>query len=124
MLQGLVAVVLFDLAGEAAARALHLPLPGPVVGMVLLVIALLVRDDLAVRFERGAGLLLRHMSLFFIPAGVGILAEGEMLRTEWLPISVAIAVSTLLALLTGAFAFMLAARGVHGARGARGEREG
>ena len=119
MLQGLVAVVLFDLAGEAATRAFHLPLPGPVVGMVLLVIALLVRDDLATRVERGAALLLRHMSLFFIPAGVGIVAEGEMLRTEWLPISVAITVSTLLALLAGAGAFVLVARGIRGARGVR-----
>ena len=114
MLQGLVAVVLFDLAGEAATRTFHLPLPGPVIGMVLLLVALLVRDDLALRLERGAAMLLRHMSLFFIPAGVGIVGELDTLRAEWLPILVAILVSTLLALLAASGAFVLV-------RGRRGE---
>jgi holin-like protein len=110
MLPGLLAVLLFDLAGEAAARFLRIPLPGPVIGMGLFLAALIARRDLAARIERGASLLLRHMSLFFVPAGVGVLTQLDVIRAEWLPISVALVGSTLCALVAGAQVFAWAAR--------------
>ena len=110
MLPGLVAVLLFDLAGEGAARYLGVPLPGPVIGMVLFFAALVIRRELASRVERGASLLLRHMSLFFVPPAVGVVARLDVLRAEWLPIAIAIALSTWLTLVAGSTAFAWAAR--------------
>jgi holin-like protein len=74
-------------AGEAAARGLHLPLPGNLVGMVLLA-AILRAGWVSMEAVRPlAELLLRHMALFFVPAGVGLMRYLGLLRTEWLPIA-------------------------------------
>ncbi len=103
-------ILLFDLAGELAERALRVPLPGPVIGMALLFAALGLARGLAARIERGAGVLLGQMSLFFVPAGVGVVAQLGLLGAEWLAIGVALVGSTLLALVASAGAFTLAAR--------------
>lgn len=110
VLRGLVAVVAFDVAGEILARVAGVPLPGPVIGMVLFFAALLAMRDRATHVERGAALLLRHMSFFFVPAGVGVITELDVFRAEWRPIVVALLASTWLGLLAAAWAFALAAR--------------
>jgi putative effector of murein hydrolase LrgA (UPF0299 family) len=107
----LLVIALFDVAGEAASRGLHVPLPGPVVGMLLLLAVLALRPRWAERLARGGELLLRHMALFFVPAGVGVVTELHVLETEWLPVCVALVASTLVGLLAGAGAFALVARG-------------
>ncbi len=109
-LRGLLVVVLFDLLGELAARGLHLPLPGPVVGMLLLLLAMSLRPALAASCEAGAGLLLRHMSLLFIPAAVAALTSLALLRVEGVRIVVVLVTSTTLALLGAGWAFVFAAR--------------
>src|SRR5437588_10711766 len=112
---GLALCVAFDVVGELLARELHLPIPGAVVGMALLFSVLVAMKrrarDVVARVERGAAVLLRHMSLFFVPAGVGVMVEIDVLRAEWLPITIALVASTLLALGAGAGAFAAVARG-------------
>ena len=72
------------------------PIPGPVVGMVLLLVVLLIR-----RPERTAGVvraadgLLRHLQLLFIPAGAGIVAYLAVLGASWLPVLCGLVVSWL-----------------------------
>lgn len=98
MLRPLTTLVLCQFVGEVAARALGLPLPGPVLGLLLL-LALLVASggpDEAMR-ATSAGLL-RHLSLLFVPAGVGVMTQWEALRQDWLAALVAILVSTALGL--------------------------
>jgi len=86
-------------AGEAAARWLHLPLPGNLVGMVLLA-ALLRAGWIGMETVRPlAELLLRHMALFFVPAGVGLMRYLGLLRAEWLPIAGGCAAGVLAVLL-------------------------
>jgi holin-like protein len=83
-----------QLAGELLVAATGLPVPGPVCGMVLLFLGLLVfglPDDLAALGET----LLSNLSLLFVPAGVGIMLHAQLLSREWLPIGVALVVSTL-----------------------------
>ncbi|MEG9433135.1 CidA/LrgA family protein [Terriglobus sp. ADX1] len=84
-----------QLAGEAVHRALHLPLPGPVLGMALLATILLLRkrepDTALVQTSNG---LLRWLGLLFIPAGAGVVANLDLLRSAWLPITVALLLST------------------------------
>jgi holin-like protein len=90
MILGLIAILLCQLVGEVVVRTLDLPLPGPVLGMLLLLIVLRVRR---VSPDRGpiataAAPLLRHLQLLFVPAGVGVIVLLSELRADWLPISV------------------------------------
>lgn len=92
--------------GEVLRRALGLPLPGAVIGMILLALALVVanRDrgrgisDKTPQLSRTADLLIANMGLLFVPAGVGVIAELGVLRQNWLPILVGLFVSTVLGL--------------------------
>lgn len=107
----LMLIALFDVAGELVARYLRVPLPGPVLGMLLLLAALLLREGLATRLAWGGNILLRHMALFFIPAGVGVVTQLPVLRAEWLAVCAAVIGSTVLGLIVASGTFVLAARG-------------
>ena len=68
----------FQSAGEVLSRGLSLPFPGPVVGMLLLLVALrwpMVRESVAVC----ADFLLSHLSLLFVPVGVGVMVHLDLL---------------------------------------------
>jgi putative effector of murein hydrolase LrgA (UPF0299 family) len=83
-----------QLAGELAVAATGLPVPGPVCGMALLFIGLLVfglPDDLA----KIGDTLLSNLSLLFVPAGVGVMLHAKLMAQDWLPIAVALIVSTM-----------------------------
>lgn len=73
----------FLLAGTLLVRLAGLPTPGSVVGMVLLAAALRLRLLPLAAVRPAAELLLRHMALFFVPPGVGLMLYPEMLRAEW-----------------------------------------
>ena len=110
MVPALVTILCFQLAGEVLSRALGLPLPGPVVGLVLLLGAMRLQPGLAPWLRPVGQGLLAHLSLFFVPAGVGIVAHLPVLRDQGLALLAAIAGSTVLALVAGAGAFTLVAR--------------
>jgi holin-like protein len=84
----------FQFVGEAISRFLAVPIPGSVIGMGLLLAALgsgLVR---LAWVEEGADLLLAHLALFFIPAGVGVMVHFDLLKAQWLPVVVSMVLST------------------------------
>lgn len=91
---GLLLLLAFSLAGDAIARTARLPLPGSVVGMLLLAAGVRLRWIPVSLVEDAAGLLLRTMALLFVPAGVGVMVYGGLLRAEWLPIVAGSVVST------------------------------
>lgn len=94
---GALAVLLvYQLVGEVAVVAFRLPIPGPVVGMALLFASLIVRGTVTDDLGSTANGLLRHLSLLFVPAGVGVMAHLGRLTDEWLPITVSLVLSTLL----------------------------
>lgn len=77
-LRGLAWLLALQSFGELLARGLALPFPGPVVGMVLLLVALrwpLVREPVAAC----ADFLLAHLSLLFVPVGVGVMTHLPLL---------------------------------------------
>ena len=115
MLRAFVVIVCFQFAGEALSRFAGLPVPGPVVGLALLVLAALAWPALQREVEEVADLLLRHLSLLFVPAGVGVLQYLDLLRREWLPLLAVIVISTALTLAVSALAFAAMAK-----RGGRG----
>ena len=110
MIPALVTLLGFQLAGEVASRALGLPLPGPVLGMVALVIAFSLWHALVEVVRPVAQGLLAHLSLLFVPAGVGVVAHLPVLAAEGPAIAVALVGSTILAIAVGALAFAGVAR--------------
>jgi len=98
MLASFATLLVFQCLGEGITFALKLPIPGPVVGMLLLFFALVAYPSLLDRIEATGSELLRHLSLLFVPAGVGIVAAAGQVRGHWLTVILAVAVSTLLTL--------------------------
>lgn len=98
MLQGWAVLLSFQLAGEVLTRALRLPVPGPVVGMALLLGALELRPPKDEGLRTVANGLLSHLSLLFVPAGVGVMLHAPRLAAEWLPVLVSLVASTAAAL--------------------------
>ena len=94
MLNPLTLLLLYQLGGEVLVRVTGLPIPGPVIGMTLLLLTLLVRDQVGHDTRAHAGSFLQHMSLFFVPAGVGVMVHLQRVAGEWLPITLALVLST------------------------------
>jgi len=104
-LAGITWLLVFQFAGEAIVRLAGLPLPGPVVGMALLFAALVVRGRVPESLGSASDGLARHLSLLFVPAGVGVMMYARRLADEWLPIAVALVVSTVVAIAVAALVF-------------------
>lgn len=97
MIAGLTWLIGFQLLGELVVRVADLPVPGPVVGMLFLFVLLRLRGDEG-SVVRAGGALLRHLQLFFVPAGVGVVVYLSVLGRDALPIAVAMLGSWLLGL--------------------------
>lgn len=101
-----------ELTGELVRAAGHLAVPGPVIGMLLLTLGLLMRrergDDTGREPRAETGLhavangLISNMGLLFVPAGVGVIAQFHVIRAQWLPILAGLLGSTLLGLVVTA----------------------
>ena len=103
MLFYLTVILVCQLAGESLVLALGLPLPGPVIGMVLLFAGLLLRGGIPAGLGSVGGALLDNLSLLFVPAGVGVMLHGPLIGQDWLAVSVALVVSTLATVLVTAW---------------------
>ena len=101
VLQGLAWLLLCQSAGEALARLGHLPLPGPVLGMLLL-IALLQWSRVRAAIGAASDALLAHLSLLFVPVGVGVMTHLGLLSTYGLRLLIAITLSTWIGLAVAA----------------------
>ncbi len=95
MIANLSLILTCQLIGEVIVRGLHLPLPGPVIGLLFLFVALVLRDRLAVlargplrkgAVEGTAKGMLAHLSLLFVPAGVGIVQQLDLLTQHGIAI--------------------------------------
>jgi holin-like protein len=119
MIASLSLILLCQLAGEVLVRGFALPMPGPVVGLVLLLGLLLARDRFA-RLARGplqqGGVetvsknMLAHLSLLFVPAGVGVVQKLDLIAAHGLAIVAVLAASVVITLLVTVATFLLASR--------------
>ena len=94
-LTGLAWLLALQSAGELLSRGLSLPFPGPVVGMMLLLLALrwpLVREPVAAC----ANFLLAHLSLLFVPVGVGVMTHLSLVSQYGGRMLVVVVLSTLI----------------------------
>ncbi len=104
-LVGLGVLALFSVAGNAASEALHLPVPGTVVGMLLLLAALAPAREVPRGLRRAADLLVSHLNLFYVPAAVAVTAYVPLLRHDGLAITVAVVLGTWAALAVAVLTF-------------------
>jgi len=115
MIAAFAVLLVCQLVGETATRALGLPLPGPVLGMMLLFAALVWRGrggalEPPAALSSVSGVLIGNLSLLLIPAAVGIVQQGALLSRYGLIIAVTIVSSTLLTLMVTALVFRAVAR--------------
>ena len=99
MLAALTWLLLYQLTGEILVHVLDIPVPGPVIGMALLFLTLVIRGygerPIPRALQQTANTLLQHLSLLFVPAGTGVMLYLQLIMDEWLPISVALIISTI-----------------------------
>jgi holin-like protein len=98
MLSALTLLLLLQLIGEVFVQWFALPVPGPVIGLILLLGVLLWRGRLPDDLRHTANVLLQHMSLLFVPAGAGVMIHAARVADEWLALSLALVGSTLLSM--------------------------
>jgi len=119
MIASLGLILLCQLGGEVFVRALTLPVPGPVVGLLLLLVLLLARDRFRVLargplqqdgVENAGRGLLAHLSLLFVPAGVGVVQKLDLIAEHGIAIIVVLVVSVVVTLLATVATFLFASR--------------
>lgn len=119
MIASLSVILICQLIGEVIVRGLRLPLPGPVIGLALLFALMILRDrftalargplrDNAV--EGTAKGMLAHLSLLFVPAGVGVVQNLDLLAQRGVAIALVLAASVVVTLLVTAGTFLIISR--------------
>jgi putative effector of murein hydrolase LrgA (UPF0299 family) len=115
MIPGLALILSCQLAGEALVHGTGWPLPGPVVGMVILLLLLLLNDSLPnpaeTRFVTAPSeALVANLSVLFVPAGVGVVNKLDVLEAHWIALALALVASTIIGLAVTALVFAGVAR--------------
>lgn len=105
MLIGILLLMLFNLLGYGLVTLLNLPIPAPVAGLVILLAFLMLQGSLSESLAKAAIRLLPLLPLFLIPASVGVVEHGEVIRKEWLPITLALTLSLVASFLATPFLF-------------------
>jgi len=114
MLHAITILLSCQLAGQVAVTASGVALPGPVLGMALLAGLMLISPGIYTVVRGLAEGLLAHLSLLFVPAGVGVVAHLHLLGENGVALVLALVVSTLAGLVTSALVFAGVLRLVEG----------
>lgn len=85
VLYAFLALLVLQWVGEVLVQALGLPLPGALVGALLLLVGLLLLGCLPKALEQTSGALLQNLMLLFIPIVAGVMLHFERIASEWLP---------------------------------------
>lgn len=113
MLIGLLVLLLFQFVGELFVLVVGMPVPGPVVGMVLLLGCLILKGEVPDYLRLPSEALLKHLALLFVPAGVGLMVHFKLLQADWLAILVALIVSTALTIVITGLILNRSAKKLH-----------
>lgn len=109
-LNGITLLLVYQLVGEVTVRLLDVPIPGPVLGMVMLFVTLLIRGQAPDSVDQASSALLSHLSLLFVPAGVGMMVHFDRIAQEWVPITLALLLSTIITMVATALIMQLTSR--------------
>ncbi|SDW16097.1 CidA/LrgA family protein [Marinobacter mobilis] len=121
-LNGITLLLVYQLVGEVAVRLAGVPIPGPVLGMVMLFLTLWGRGGMAESVTQASTALLSHLSLLFVPAGVGMMVHFGRIADEWVPITLALLLSTVITMVATALIMQLTTRWLIGAGAGQGGR--
>jgi len=103
-------ILVICLAGEAINKFFNLPIPGSVIGMIVL-LALLSKGIIKLEMIDGiAKFLLDHLALFFVPPGISLINNLDLLRKEWFPILAIILISTIIVIIVTGLTIQLLKR--------------
>ncbi len=91
-------LLLYWAIGEGITLLFHWSIPGSILGMVLLTLSLEFKLLKLSAVEDASDFLIRNMAFFFIPPGVGMMVNMQLIADNWLAITVAVIVSTVLVL--------------------------
>ncbi|SDO03686.1 holin-like protein [Halomonas shengliensis] len=94
LIMGMSVLLTCQFLGEVIARGLTLPIPGPVIGMVILLAGLMVRGKVPRSLRLTGEGLLCYLTLLFVPAGVGLMVHFALIGRDLVPILVTLMVST------------------------------
>jgi len=111
MIDGLVRILLFQGIGEVIAHFLLPLVPGPVVGLVLLLAFLVWRGRVSEGVELVSAAFVRYLGLLFVPAAVGVVMYWPHLRQQALAIAVALVVSVVATIAVSALIAKVLSRG-------------
>ncbi|WP_246139113.1 CidA/LrgA family protein [Gelidibacter salicanalis] len=98
MLKGFLWIFIFLGLGELINYALDIPIPGNILGMLLIFIALKLNIIQLKTLKPASDLLLKYMVLFFVPYGVGLMSYYDFIESYWVILSVAAVFTTLITL--------------------------
>lgn len=112
-INGLTILLVYQLIGEITVRFFAVPVPGPVLGMLLLFVTLLVRRSADGAIDSASRSLLSHLSLLFVPAGVGMIVHLNRVADEWLSITFALVLSTIITMAVTAGVILGVSRLIH-----------
>jgi len=93
MIRGLVQILLLQGLGEIISKLLGLPIPGPVIGLVILLATLLMRRRIDADLDLVATAFTQHLGLLFIPAAVGVVMFVPQLANHGLTIAIILLIS-------------------------------
>lgn len=98
MLKGIVVLLVFQFLGECISKLFELLVPGPVIGMVLLLFFLMLRKKSFKSLDNAVFIHLRYLPLLFIPVGMGIITQVDVISKEFWAISISLLLGTTIAL--------------------------
>lgn len=98
MVKAFCVFICLQIVGELISTALHLPVPGALVGMLILLGWLIARAELPEALASGADTLHQHLGLFFVPVGVSLAGNIELIRAKGIVLFVIILISTWLSI--------------------------
>jgi holin-like protein len=99
LLRQFLIILIVCFTGEVLSKVVHIPLPGSIIGMILLFICLISGILKLEMIEEISKFLLDHLAFFFIPAGVGLLAYVGILKENLMPILVICFITTFLVMI-------------------------
>lgn len=113
MLGAIFTILIFQLAGEVIQKGFELPLPGPVLGLILLLFSLVFTKksinpnlvEIRARLMTTSEKLLSYLSLLFVPIGVGVIMHLQLLEGQLLKIVFVIGLGTIMTMVFTAFIF-------------------
>jgi len=99
MLKGIITLLSFQFLGECISKLFSLLVPGPVIGMVLLLLFLIIRKSSFISLDNAVSIHLRYLPLLFIPAAMGIITQADIITKEFWAILFSLVLGTIIALM-------------------------